>query len=596
MRIIYALMNRRGKQMILLVQVNKITGTLIGTAGLASLAAFLIILSRPEIILGNKYLKIVYQALGFESSAYFLVFLSGILVLAIIFHQGYSIFSSYLQIRLSEGVTRYCLVMLYRYYLAESYEGHIQRDVSRTIGKSVLAVKRVVEKEINKLSTFLAALINAFVIFTGLYVLNAQAMLILTFMIMSGYVVFFIAYKNKAKRLGKASFGGEMKAVQLVREGVGGATEIKLMGKERTFMQEIHNALVGIAQRKVQQMVIGSIPQQAIKIASICGLYIIAVYVLINDSPEGAFTSLALFAVAIFRLLPSIENIFSMLIGQAIDATQFESVIEDLKLAKKSADEDKKDEEIFQVVHVRDKIVFDNVSYAYPDTDEPVIRGLNFSLPANKVIALFGRSGVGKTTLIRLLSGLLTPQKGRVLVDGRSLQDDIAFKRNWQKSSSFVLQPPFFMDTTLAMNIAFEATQDAVDYERVREAARLAQLEELIESLPNGVDTNLKENAEVLSGGQRQRIAIARALYRDASFLVLDEATNALDLVVEKKIFNALMGVKKNKVVIIIAHRPDTMRFADMVLVMKEDGTIVLGAYNELIERDLDFRSLAGAA
>lgn len=576
------------------MQLNRVLGTLLGTLGAVCVAAFLIALAKPEVITGNRHIQTVYQMLGFESTVHFMVLFSGLLVLAGIFNQAFKFFSSLLMIRLQAGVGRRCVVMLYRYYLSENYESHIKRDAAKVFGKGLTATRGVISREINKMSGFIASLINIVVIFSGLLIIHTQAAAILMFLAIVTYTGFFFAYKRRAKVSGKEIFQRQMNQIQLVRDGAGAAIEIKMMGKEREFVQQVDSSLVQVAKKTMQQSLISGIPQHIIVALVLCVLYIITVYVLLSDKPQQAFTVLALFAAATFRLIPSMQAVFSMLMTQEADAFRFRSVMMDLRLAKKFAIEDERDKKKLQVVKAREGIVFDGVSYKYPETAKQVIKNISFSLPPDKVIALFGRSGVGKTTLIRLLGGLLFPQKGRVLVDGEPLQEGTDFTRGWQRSSSFVFQPPFFLSSNIRMNIALESTEEKIDHERVREAIKLAQLEDLVESLPDGLDANVEEDAKMLSGGQRQRLAIARALYRDSSLLVLDEATNALDLVVEKRIIQSLMAMRKNKVIIIIAHRPETMRFADMVLVMKEDGSVAQGSYDELSAQDADFRALAG--
>ena len=592
---LYDILDRRGKKMLILAQMNKIFMILMGTVALGGMAGFLVILSKPQIITDNRYVAMTYNGLGFENQSYFLVMLSGLLVLFVIMQQVVSTFSSLFMVRLSEGITRRSTVMLYRYFLAENYEARIKRGTTDMIFKGIMAGKSIVGKEISNVSQFSANVVNTLVIVGVLYAVHPEALFLLILVATGFYVIFFISHKKKLGLLGKKMFKQQSQQIEIIKEGGGGAVEIKMMGKERDFTQEVNKALISIMRRRMQQMIINIVPQPSVRIAGMIALYLVATYVFLQDSPESAFSTLALFAAGAFRLLPSMQNIFSTFMSQTADSYKYKAVMKDLTAAKHFDDEQSDENETFELIRVNDEIVFDHVSYSYPGTNQPAINDLSFSLPANKVVALFGHSGAGKSTIIRLMSGILTPRKGQVLVDGKSLRDDETFKRNWQRSAGVSFQKPFFMNASVAMNVAFEATEKKVDHERVRKAVKAAQLEDFVASLPDGINTKVEEDAEILSGGQRQRIAIARALYRESSILILDEATNALDLVVEKKIIQSLVRMRENRMIIIIAHRPETMRFADVVLVLKKDGSIAQGSYDELIEKDADFRSLTGA-
>ncbi len=595
LKAVYEIMDRRGKQSLVVVQLNQIAGVLMGTVALGGMAAFLIILSKPQIIIDNRYVSMIYHGLEFENQSYFLVLLSGLLVLFVAVQQVLGVVLGLLGTRLTQGINRRCAVMLYRFYLTESYEDRVRRGTGDVIGKGLMAAGEVVMGEATRLSHFSAAAINVFFIICALYFVHAGALAVLLLTTVVFYYLFFAAYKNRTRFLGKQLYEIRLRQIRMFREGTAAATEIGLMGKERDFVETVDQSMRAAAKHGIRQAIINSIPQPSIRIAGMTALYIVSAYIFLNDSPGSAFPTLALFAVGTFRLLPSMQGIFQVFMALEGSAHKYQSAMEDLCAAKSRAMESEESGKRFELIEVKDKVVFDNVTYSYPEAGKAAINNVSFSLPANKVIALFGRSGVGKSTVIRLLTGLLSPEKGRVLVDGRPLHGDIDFKRNWQQSSAVVFQKPFFMDASLAMNVAFEATEGKIDYERVREAIKLAQLEDFTRSLPDGLDTKVEEDAEILSGGQRQRLAIARALYRRLSVLILDEATNSLDLVVEKRIIKSLMSIAEGKMVIIIAHRPETMQFADRVIVMKEDGSVAQGVYDELLEKDADFRALIGS-
>jgi subfamily B ATP-binding cassette protein MsbA len=226
--------------------------------------------------------------------------------------------------------------------------------------------------------------------------------------------------------------------------------------------------------------------------------------------------------------------------------------------------------------HIR----FEDVWYAY-EPDKPVLRGVSFEADPGTVIALVGSSGSGKSTLAGLAAAFLTPEKGRVLVDGVDLSE--VKLASYREQLGLVLQDEFLFAGTIRENLLF-ARPDAAD-EQVQEAARLAHVLEFADRFPEGLDTVIGERGVKLSGGQRQRVTIARALLAAPSILLLDEATSSLDTESEALIQRSLDSLLMDRTTLVIAHRLSTIQRADLILVV-EDGQIVeRGRHQELLER-----------
>jgi ABC-type bacteriocin/lantibiotic exporter with double-glycine peptidase domain len=207
------------------------------------------------------------------------------------------------------------------------------------------------------------------------------------------------------------------------------------------------------------------------------------------------------------------------------------------------------------------------------------IRPCSLEIPAGATVGLLGPSGSGKTTLAELLIGLLRPTSGTLAVDGVAIDD--SNREAWQSTVAYVPQHVFLLDASLAENIALAAPAHEIDSERVRSAARLAQLDAFIQTLPNGYQERLGERGVRLSGGQRQRVGIARALYRSASLLVLDEATNALDGLTESEILSTIEAMRGKQTIVLIAHRLSLTQRFDLVLEVN-NGVIRAGRHDYL--------------
>ena len=239
----------------------------------------------------------------------------------------------------------------------------------------------------------------------------------------------------------------------------------------------------------------------------------------------------------------------------------------------------------------KESIRLEEVIFTYPGKEEPAAKNLDIEIPINKIIGLVGASGSGKSTTIDLLLGLIDPQHGRLLIDGKPVTPDR--RRAWQNSLGFVPQNIFLADSSIRENIGFGLPLEAIDEERVRRAATMAHLDELLDELPDGLNTRVGERGVQLSGGQRQRIGIARALYHDADVLILDEATSALDGITEKLIMDAIHDFSGKKTIIMIAHRLATVKQCDTIYLLAGGEVVDAGSYEDLSKRNITFRRMA---
>jgi len=240
--------------------------------------------------------------------------------------------------------------------------------------------------------------------------------------------------------------------------------------------------------------------------------------------------------------------------------------------------EDDDPERTIEMPEVKGDLVFEDVHFRY-DEDKPVLRGIDFEVPAGTVVALVGSSGSGKSTLAGLAASFLTPDEGRVLVDGTDLRHVVL--ASYRKQLGLVLQNDFLFDGTIRENLLF-ARQDASEDEVV-EAARRAHVLEFTDRFPDGLDTVIGERGVKLSGGQRQRVTIARALLANPRILVLDEATSSLDTESEALIQSSLEELLQGRTTIVIAHRLSTIQRADIILVIENGEIVERGRHDELM-------------
>nr|WP_255422295.1 ATP-binding cassette domain-containing protein [Tessaracoccus sp. MC1627] len=234
-------------------------------------------------------------------------------------------------------------------------------------------------------------------------------------------------------------------------------------------------------------------------------------------------------------------------------------------------------------------IVFDQVTFTFPDADEPVLDRVSGVIPKGHTVALVGSSGAGKTTFVDMLLALFTPDQGSMTVDGVSIHDHpIA----WWQQLGMVAQDVFAMPRSIRENVAFGFEEGEIDDGRVREALHLAQLDDFVADMPEGIHSLLGQQGLRLSGGQRQRIGIARALYRQPQVLILDEATSALDNETESRITQTLKGLHGKVTIVVVAHRLSTVKHADQILFFSQGRIAARGTMAELVESNEEFANL----
>lgn len=315
--------------------------------------------------------------------------------------------------------------------------------------------------------------------------------------------------------------------------------------------------------------------------------------IIINQTKNAVITAfVATYAIKgemTLGMLISIQFIIGQLNGPIEQFASFLRKFQDAKLSIQRLND---------IYHIQDEIiqqdnlissfengsiVFDNVYFKYDKyAADDIIKGISFSAPVGKCTAIVGLSGSGKTTILKMILGFYKPDKGNIYIGSNNIT-----KYNiseWRKKCGVVMQDGFIFSDTIASNISAGKTSD-IDMDRVIKAARIANVDKLIESLPEGYSTKIGNDGQGLSMGQKQRILIARAIYKNPDYILLDEATNSLDANNEAEIMNSLSSFSGGKTSIIIAHRLSTVRSADKIIVLDSGQIAEEGCHDELIEK-----------
>jgi ATP-binding cassette subfamily B protein len=405
----------------------------------------------------------------------------------------------------------------------------------------------------------------------------------------AGYAAIISPARRQLKRNSDRIAQLQTRILKSVQEGLGGIRDVLL-----DCSQDLHSAIYREADLPLRRALgvnsfIGQSPRHATEALGMIIIAVISYGLIRTGSLVSALPTLALLALGAQRLLPALQLAYAAWVGIAGSQA---SLVAALELLDQRIPEEYRGPTP-EPLSLNESLRFESLGFRYQEGGPWVIKNVNLTIRKGSRVGFVGGSGSGKSTLIDITLGLLTPTQGMLLVDGVPLERRNL--RGWQREIAHVPQSIFLSDSTFTENIAFAVPKDRIDPGKIREAARQAQIAEFIESRPQGYETPVGERGVQLSGGQRQRIGIARALYKDAKILVLDEATAALDSATERSVMRAIDELNRELTILIVAHRISTVRNCDMIVEIENGRIVAHGTYDELLAKSGSFRSIAGA-
>lgn len=366
------------------------------------------------------------------------------------------------------------------------------------------------------------------------------------------------------------------KVIRSLQEGLGGIRDVLLDRSQAVYCDVFRRADLSMRAAQINSAFIAQSPRFAIEAM---GMLLIAVLAYQLAKADGGIVTaipvLGALALGAQRMLPLLQQCFQA--WSSIRSNQA-SLMDTLELLAQPIPEIHNPKD---ALPYRTSLQLDNLWFRYGKDSDWVLKGASLTIPKGAKVGFVGVTGCGKSTLLDLVMGLLYPSQGQILVDGLPLCAENL--PGWQLHIAHVPQSVFLADTSIASNIAFGIPPDKVDIERVRDAARRAQLLETIESWPEGFETGVGERGVRLSGGQRQRIGIARALYKQADVLVFDEATSALDNETEQAVMDSIRVLGDEITVLIIAHRLNTLNSCSIIVELGKGEVKRIGSYQEIL-------------
>ncbi len=536
--------------------------------GVSVLLPFIQAVMSPEELLENDIIRWAYDLLGLKNTDQLIIALAIGIMIVYVAKNGFIIFMNNMQYRFSYYGKREMQDRLMKYYIRKDYTfflNHNSAELMRDINTDP--------------EMFYAAVLNMLQLASEVCVSGIMVLFLvvtdplITLGVVLAMAVMVLLFLKKLRRI-LAGFGDDRRKynaniLQCMQQAFGGIKEIKIANRESYFEGEFikQNGLYTYVIK--QNSFLSSVPKPIMEALCIVGLMgaIIVEISITSTNPAEFVGTLAVFAASAFYLLPSANKMAEYLASIIHNGVVIRKIGEEYGKIR-DMDLEQTKEQNYSPVSLEKEIRVEDLTFSYPDAEEPVLSHVNVTIPKNKSVAFIGPSGAGKTTMVDLILGVLKPQEGKITVDGRNISESY---RGWHDKIGYIPQTIYMLDDTIRNNIAFGKGEDVRD-EDIWEALRQAQLDEFVSSLEDGLDTMIGEAGVRLSGGQRQRIGIARALYRKPEVLVLDEATSALDTETEAAVMEAIDGLQGTLTMLIIAHRLSTIKNCDMVYHVENGG------------------------
>jgi len=582
---IYILLPKAQKNSFFLFLLFSILTSVVQSFGVVSILPFVSAIADFDKLLDNAFINSIYNYFNFQNEAQFIILLATIFVFLLLLSNVFLLLSIYMKLRIVKDLDKVLSHKLFSAYLYYDYEKLLNLE-SNELAKNVL----------NETQNFTHRFILAFfeIVVYSLICLSIIILLIIVDPITSilMIIVFVMFYglinsllRKKIKVLGKKRSDNTQKRFKTVDEVLKTIKLVKIHHLEDRFIGLFDKQTDYINHYQMMMGLMQQSPYYLMDLVLIISLFLIVfIYSMQGFSFIEFVPKLSFFALAAYKLKPFVNKLYHGFVDLVFYQDSSEKLIQIMEDYRTLTTLDKK-----YIDHL-ESIELESINFNYINTNFNQLNGINFKISQNQIIGLTGKTGSGKTTLIHVLMGLLQANSGIMKINNEVMNDALLY--SYQEKIAYVPQDVSLLDTSIKMNIAYGQNEDEIDLERVHLASKLACLDKFVESLDNQYETSVGDNGVKLSGGQRQRIGLARAFYRNPQFLILDEATNALDYQTETQVLNQLREHHPNCMILMISHRIQSLNRCDYIYLLKEGELIDKGSYDKLSTSNSYFISI----
>ena len=561
---VLSLLDKKQKKNFFLLTFLMLISGFLETIGISMFIPVVYVLIDDSAFTSNTILVEVCRLLGINTQQQFL--LVGLILLGLVYilKNVYLYFQTVVQNNYVYNNRARFFNRIYSLYLNKNYYYFVENasgNITRSIYYDVIYTFDVLLSFINIITE---CIISA-TILSFLLIVNWKVSLIAGIILFAELIVINKIIKPILFRNGKANAENTGIFLGNIIQSIENIKEIKVFNTEKYFIKKNEQYVDALSKTEKHYKTLSTIPKYMIESFTFASLAVVlCVFVKSGTDIKRLIPILSAFAVAAVKLLPSLNKISSNLSNISYYIPNLDNLASVIHEAEnepvmKNVDTDTSD---LQALHCNNSIEFKNVSFKYKGSDKYIFNNLNLVFQANKSVGIIGGSGEGKTTLVDLFTGLLTPNEGNILCDGVDIQENYP---SWLSLIGYIPQSTILVNDTITSNVAFGVDPAGIDKDRVISALKDAQIYDFVSGMKDGLDTTIGDRGMKLSGGQRQRIGIARALYKNPKILIFDEATSALDSETEKEVMKSINSLMNKKTIIIISHRLSTLENCDTI-------------------------------
>ena len=458
----------------------------------------------------------------------------------------------------------------WEYLRHQSYDTHLSRNSSEVIDGIISKTGGVVGV-INSVITLLSAFFILIGVVSVLVMVNPKVTLLILLGFSIIYVLIALYVKFRLVENSRHIASQSNMRIKALQEGLGGIRDTIINGNQEFFCRIFQKSDLLIRKASASSVFISQSPKYIIEAIGMI-LIVIFAYSMIKNSTDPSFVIpvLGVFALGSQKVLPALQQIYVSYSAIKGGESSFNAVLTFLRQPLPSW----LNETVKEGLDFSRNIRLRNVDFKYCGSDKVILKNINLNFKKGERIGIVGETGVGKSTLVDLIMGLLEPSSGKILIDDKPLNKNDYIL--WQRNISHVPQNIYLSDGSIEENVAFGIKKEKINHQKIKKVIDDAQLTQFVNSIEDGYKAFVGEHGAKLSGGQRQRIGIARALYKDAKVLILDEATSALDKETEVKVMNSFDKIGNNLTIFIIAHRLSTLKNCDYILRLNNNKVEVL--------------------
>ena len=561
LRKVYSLVPPARRRRLPRVLLSALCSAVVDLVGIAALVSILLLVLDENIIATNPLVGRLYDSLGFATEGQFIgaVCLVVLLLIALKAVAG---------LALGQYRARY-MMELFADLSQAMYQSYLSRGLlfvrmhhTTTLINNVNAVcHRFAHGIVSTLMMILTEAVVVVVLLVALALYNPLVVALIVVVFLPVGLVYSRVIRRRMAENGREENRLQVSQNKTMFEALRGYADIEIAGAKPYITERFMRGIKELRRCSLRAMLMRAMSSYVIEFSLVLGVVAVIIIGLATGHTVGSLKLfLGVFAVAAYRIIPSISRVVSAWTEYKRNLYVVDVLSDELSHPVQPTSQTN------EKLPFEKSIELENITFGYGQ--ERVLSDFSLTISKGEKVGIRGASGRGKTTLFNIVAGLFEPSEGCVKVDGVAVEG-AEMRRKWQNNIAYVSQDLYIPDISIAENVAFGVAPDKIDRQRLSEAIDKARLRELVDSLPNGADTVTGEGGCRLSGGQRQRVGIARALYKEASVLMLDEATSSLDEDTERDIVEAVEGLSQsnqNLTILFISHNPKTLAFCDRIV------------------------------